>query len=329
MKKYLKKIMPSFLQINARKLSHNIVKWFYFLFKDKVLLVNYLAPTFGLFSPNQYNWGDDLNYSFVKKMTSLFVIHINFIPNATKNKTYSVIGSVIPWILNRNSIVWGCGNMLPEMKIEHENIPSKIYAVRGPRTRQYLLNQNIECPPIYGDPALLLPILYTPRKTKHYKIGIILHQADKISKNALFWFEKLKDEYIDIDLTKYREWTDVIDKIYNCDLVISSSLHGLIVADAYNIPNVWVEFEYQHTGNYFKFFDYFESVGRIEKMPVKWNDSFDFSNLLNEVKANPKPEIDILPLIESCPFQNNLKSKYLRFMSNKKIVKKSIYKHII
>jgi pyruvyltransferase len=69
-----------------------------------------------------------------------------------------VIGSIIGWMTNKDSIIWGSGVREPDNPLPA--IPRKVLAVRGPLTRKYLISQGVECPEIYGDPALLLPKIY-------------------------------------------------------------------------------------------------------------------------------------------------------------------------
>ena len=88
-----------------------------------------------------------------------------------------VIGSIIDWMTNKDSIIWGSGVRNPDNPLPA--IPHKVLAVRGPLTRKYLVSQGVECPEIYGDPALLLPKFYSPPIVdKKYSIGIILHKND-------------------------------------------------------------------------------------------------------------------------------------------------------
>ncbi|MFD1079906.1 polysaccharide pyruvyl transferase family protein, partial [Longispora fulva] len=50
-------------------------------------------------------------------------------------------------------------------------------------------------------------------------------------------------------------------EILECEKVLSTSLHGLIVAHAYGIPAVWVKMSDKIFGNDIKYADYLESVG--------------------------------------------------------------------
>lgn len=86
-------------------------------------------------------------------------------------------------------------------------------------------------------------------------------------------------------------WRKVIDQITKCRRIISTSLHGLIVAEAYGIPAVWLSDKIPHT----KYQDYYLSTGR-EVLPA---------NTLEEaLKALPPPlpSFDLEPLIKAFPY---------------------------
>jgi hypothetical protein len=54
--------------------------------------------------------------------------------------------------------------------------------------------------------------------------------------------------------------TAVIKEIAACEHILSTSLHGLIAADSFNIPAVWARREPDLWGGRFKFLDYESAV---------------------------------------------------------------------
>jgi len=212
-------------------------------------------------------------------------------------ENYLTVGSILSKA-NSNTIVWGSGFISEESSFKYGN-PKKICAVRGPKTRNKLLKMNIECPEIYGDPALLLPLYYKPNKLKKkYKLGVIPHYIDKDNK----YLELFNREEILIIDIQNKDIFKFIDEVNSCEKIISSSLHGIIVGDAYGIPSLWIELSKKIMGNGFKFLDYFQSVGRKEESPIKINNSTTIDQLL-ESFYDYKIEIDLAILKDSCPFK--------------------------
>ncbi|KAB7888580.1 polysaccharide pyruvyl transferase family protein [Poseidonibacter ostreae] len=183
--------------------------------------------------------------------------------------------------------------------------PKKIYAVRGPKTRKILLENNIDCPEVYGDPALLLPRVYNPKIKKCYKYGIIPHYVDA-DNPFLEKIENRKDVLI-IDILNENPF-NTVDEILSCENIISSSLHGIIVADAYNIPSLWIEFSDKVIGSGFKFYDYFESVKKNVSSSFRIDAKTEFIELIENINSE-KIDIDLDKLIKSCPFD----IKYLNY----------------
>ena len=56
----------------------------------------------------------------------------------------------------------------------------------------------------------------------------------------------------------------------SCECIISSSLHGLIIADSYCVPNKRVILTNRVSGDGFKFHDYYSSFGLTDK-PIDLN----------------------------------------------------------
>ena len=124
--------------------------------------------------------------------------------------------------------------------------------VRGPYTRKRIKELGGDCPEIYGDPGLLLPLLVSP-STKKYDVGIVPHNVD---------FEFVSKKYNGYNLIGLgtQNYKNVVNKITECHSIISSSLHGIICAHAYGIPAAWVKSNANLKGDDIKFHDYFASI---------------------------------------------------------------------
>lgn len=252
------------------------------------------------------NWGDDLNKYFMEYITNKTFIFAPFNELRKKNAPvhYSLIGSIIGYFDLSNTIIYGSGIIDENINIKGK--PLKILSVRGPKTREVLLKHGIECPPNYGDPALLLPQFYTPLVNKRGNGCVIPNMGTDLSDSESVVY-KLVNEYglKLVDMTHYENWTDVIDEIVNSDFVISESLHGLVVAETYGIPNVWVEFK-EHPGYWsFKYLDYFESIGKLHEHSIRLVDSFDYSGLLLSCKNWRRGKIDYSSMLKNFPFEYN------------------------
>lgn len=210
------------------------------------------------------NLGDELNFYIFKSFSSKSLFNLsNILIN--KHENIMAVGSIIESHTNKDSIIWGSGAMYGgNYKLREK--PKKVLAVRGPLTREYLLSQEIECPEIYGDPALLLPHIYQPKVVKKYKLGVIPHYVDADSEHLINL--KKDPEVKIISLKGYNNWQNIIDEICECEFIVSSSLHGLIISDAYNIANHWINLSDRIDGGNFKYIDYFMSVGREETEPL-------------------------------------------------------------
>lgn len=184
--------------------------------------------------------------------------------------------------------------------------PLKVFAVRGPLTRNFLLSKGILCPEVYGDPALLLPLHYKPKVVKKYKLGIIPHYVDAENKYIQDILESNPNDVLIISMSKYKKWYEIIDNICMCECVVSSSLHGLIVSDAYCIPNNWVSFSNNVAGGAFKYQDYFMSVGRSIDKPLLIDHPMSIDVIINSCKSWHPIHFDLKPLLNSCPFKLKL-----------------------
>ena len=123
------------------------------------------------------NIGDDINYYLIKELSHKRIFNYWDFLNLRMQPYFMVIGSIIGWMTYKDSIIWGSGMREPDNPLPA--IPRKVLAVRGPLTRKYLISQGVECPEIYGDPALLLPKIYPPPfVNKKNQIWVILNKND-------------------------------------------------------------------------------------------------------------------------------------------------------
>lgn len=199
------------------------------------------------------NFGDELSGILIQRIVGQNI-------RVTHKKTLSeprlfAVGSVLSFAQD-GDVVWGAGingRLLQTKSYRFKNLD--IRAVRGPLTREFLRNElSIECPEIYGDPGLLFSRLFPEFKKKEnplYEYLIIPHYSEE------FYFPKEEDVHI---VYPTEPWYIVIEKILNSKFVISSSLHGLILAESYGIPARMLRIT--DNESFFKYQDYYLGTGR-------------------------------------------------------------------
>lgn len=134
-------------------------------------------------------------------------------------------------------------------------------AVRGNKSKvciEKILNKKID--PVLGDGGILASMLFDKSIEKKCPIGIIPHFKEQGCTEMNFILRKYPNAKV-INLKD--EPMKVIREIAECDVILSSSLHGLIVADSFGIPNIRVYFTDSPMGDGFKFDDYYSAYGII------------------------------------------------------------------
>ncbi|MFA5050970.1 MAG: polysaccharide pyruvyl transferase family protein [Patescibacteria group bacterium] len=189
------------------------------------------------------------------------------------------VGSIMT-ALRKNDIVWGTGCIrdIPYMV----NYPCNFLAVRGKLTEE-LLGVKIG---VYGDPALLLPLFYRPTIEVKNTIGVIAHYVEK---NEPF-FKRLKADGVKV-IDVEQDYKTFVDEVLSCEQIISSSLHGIIIAEAYGIPAKWVIVTDKVIGNGFKFRDYLSGTNRELPKPFIPEKMTDFKKLYHFPKIENLKEI--------------------------------------
>lgn len=236
------------------------------------------SVTDGLTGPlRYYYWKDTPNFG--DRLMPIIINH--FFPDITiksvsaDNAELFGVGSVLT-IFNRwrfrhllyngrrkNRIFWGSGMLMPD---ENTYTPSStIVLIRGELSRYHM---NIDSKIPLGDPGLLMSLIIK-RKQNSGKIVIVPHFSDFNNRKLMKFKNHSKFEIVDVR----SEPIEVIKTISSAAVVLGSSLHALIIADSYGIPNFL--YDISESMDYFKYDDYYSATGR-EKIII--NDSNELLN---------------------------------------------------
>lgn len=211
--------------------------------------------------PAEYNVGDTLSLPIFQHFFP--GEEVTRVPETEEGKILAV-GSIMTKV-KFGDILFGTGVMREKDIIQHAR-NADFLAVRGKLTRERIIASGGRCPEIYGDPGLLLPLMYAPYIEKTHSLGIIPHYVDKDLDEVKKLKESTDSKIIDVALP----WKQFVDQVLSCRNIISSSLHGLVIAEAYGIPAEWRVFSNKVIGNGFKFRDYLTGTGRSPQDPGKF-----------------------------------------------------------
>jgi hypothetical protein len=202
------------------------------------------------------NFGDRLVPHLLRRFAHLDVLHGEVAKSADRAPVAQIVslGSVLEHIpLFWSGVVAGAGRLHEDSPARFSSVPSwrpTILGLRGPLTAKGIPGDYA-----LGDPGLLAPELVTVETKKHH-LGIVPHWSDdELARRPEF----LKYDPVVID--PRGDPLEVVRAIGECRKIVSSSLHGIIVADAFGIPR---RFEYtprfDREGGVFKFRDYSQSI---------------------------------------------------------------------
>lgn len=250
-----------------------------------------IGKTGELADSGKRNLGDDLSPIVVKYMLKQRGISLEQETDQTKH--LYAIGSILLQGY-QNATVWGSGFLTnPSFlrRVPHSAVCRKldIRCVRGPRTRKILMELGHHCPKSYGDPAVLLPKIYQPAAEKKLDYVIIPHHSKEKELRGMLAEEHL----VSMNTADYKL---VIDKIASAEKVITSSLHGIILAETYGVPAVY--YLDRPDKFHFKYDDWYASTGRDGIFPMR-----DWQSAL-VADAPPVPDLAQMQktLVESFPY---------------------------
>lgn len=248
------------------------------------------------------NFGDELSPYIVEIITGRKVLSAG-----REEPALYAIGSLLNYdVLHGNNVVWGTGlisktsaRILPKLFPFKRNIPiliqrlekvssekSLITAVRGRLTRDVLTKAGHDCPDVYGDPGILLREFFCPSEEKRFKTGLILHYSqDKLFSDEACAKQGIRK--ISLVCTPTRTVETIIAEICQCGKIISSSLHGLILAHTYGVPARWIQIKDMrlHQSQSFKFYDYLSGIGAEAQRPLVLSPAMTDLSVLSDIEA--------------------------------------------
>lgn len=228
------------------------------------------------------NVGDNISPIIVKYAAELNGVEINQEINETRH-LYGV-GSIIT-AGAQDCTVWGSGLLNTKILGRLYSRKLDIRSVRGPLTRIVLMDQGYNVPEVFGDPAILMPLIYDPKVDKKYPVSVITHTNEGT---------ELPDGNIHIIDVQTDDYKQFVEEIKASELVISSSLHGIIFAEVYGVKAILLK----PSVDLFKYFDYYYSTNRYSFPIAETVESAlkmeplavpDFTKMQDEIlKAFPK-----------------------------------------
>lgn len=202
------------------------------------------------------NLGDALSPIMVSALSGFPTEHRNF--DSWKRKL-ACVGTIAHGFRNGTVHFWGTGidplkNPIDPSLGYYTRPPStrfQIHALRGLLTAQTFRNQGIEVPDVYGDPIWFLPSIIPPAETKQYDLGVVVHLSELTALTDTAGLKPNLQRYlIPEDLTAtiqiittltqptFAALEERVKQITACKRIVSTSLHGLVIAETYGIPCV-------------------------------------------------------------------------------------------
>jgi hypothetical protein len=190
----------------------------------------------------QVNFGDTLTPALLERVAGIRATWTE-----ARNAEIIVVGSILTMIppLFRGTVL-GAGKA---DNVRNVNLSqARVLALRGQLTAD-----GVQATPGYalGDPGLLADMLLDERPEPIHDLGVVPHWQDRTL---------LKRYPNAFHIDPKRPALDVVRDIADCKRIVSSSLHGIIVADALELPRRWETFMGVQGGG-FKFHDYASAWG--------------------------------------------------------------------
>lgn len=228
------------------------------------------------------NFGDQLN------VTLLHHYGYEAVSCIPTNADMVLIGSILDFLPpDFMGTILGSGFMWEKNVKRFEQ--AKIIGVRGKLSARPYIDTVPNL--LYGDPGLLAHVILNRPVSKKFLIGVVPHYMDKDDTRIQLLKERFPEAIHIIDVQQ--DPKQVIETIAGCEYILSSSLHGLVTADALGIPNRWLVQSNKIMGDHFKFYDYYSSL-EIEREFVTLSGNESLDHLMIYTEPPPMKTIQVL-----------------------------------
>lgn len=223
--------------------------------------------------PYDANFGDELNVLLAKRLIETYGIRLKCINLRNKkwhkhklknSRSMSFLGSIMHLLPDTEPIdIIGTGvNPLKD----HTNLSNsfhKVLALRGELSKTFMEQRGFDTSRVVlGDPALLIPRLYPEWLSPYPGSGTVFIPHYNDIEATRRKEQMYKEQGVDVCYPNQRA-TDVINVIMKKKTVVSSSLHGIIVAEMLRKDTRWVMLPGStYSESEFKYRDYFSVTGR-------------------------------------------------------------------
>ena len=207
------------------------------------------TPVKVYFWKDKPNFGDALAPLLLKRFANVSS-EWNTISHANTLVTGSILEHVPPlW----DGHILGAGRLYEDSYLHLYTDTAKIWAVRGPLSAMAMPKHDFAL----GDPGLLADeMVYV--HNRDIELGVIPHHTDPLLAQRPEWYGPWKT----VVINPAGDPLEILRTIGRCQRVVTSSLHGLITADAFGIPRRFEvnQIYSRYEGGMFKYLDYSKSI---------------------------------------------------------------------
>lgn len=214
------------------------------------------------------NFGDMFNKDLIRFFNAQ-LIYVSTYKKSEAALTGSILGT---YLRDFKGSILGAGFILSRYNRKGNNWKVKI--IRGPLSaKQCGVSENV----VFADPGILASQIYSNSVPKKYTLGIVPHSRDVPIFKALQFDQNVKF------IHPRRKPAAVAKDIMKCDFIASSSLHGLIFADAFRVPNIHIKFSDNVIGGLYKFEDYYLGM-EAQPEHIEYTSGMKVNEIINNCK---------------------------------------------